>query len=202
MNTKLQAAITIIALIIPFILIAIFYDDLPDQIPMHWNINGEVDKWADKNIGIWALPGISVFMAFVMSILHKIDPKKNIELFKQTISTLRMILSVFLTLIFAVTIVETMEYDINLKLMPIVVVALILVLGNYMGKLRPNYFVGVKTPWTLESEEVWIKTHRLTGYIWVIASSIMLIVLFLNINTWFRVLFGAYMGLRAVVPIL
>src|ERR1043166_6580261 len=113
------------------------------------------------------MPLMNVGLYFLFMILPKIDPrKKNYELFESKYRVIRVILHAFFNFAFFVTIFYALGYHFNLSMLIMYgVLCLFLILGNYMGNIRPNFFMGIRTPWTLSSETVWMKTHRLTAKI-------------------------------------
>ena len=160
---------------IPFILLLIYWGDLPEQIPMHWNAAGEIDRYSESKNGILVLPCVGLGVFLLMLVLPKIDPKGNFAQFINTYWTLINILLTFFLVLFVLVLVISLGIEIDQRMiLHGSITILFLLLGNYFGKLRANYFVGIRTPWTLESEEVWKKTHRMAGVLWVVLSLAML----------------------------
>lgn len=194
--------INILIIILPFIFIAVKWNDFPDRIPMHWNIKGEIDNYGSKAFGLLALPCMNILMFLLFIFLPKIDPKKNnYLLFEDKWKVIRTVIHLFILVMFFVISFVSLGYKLPVdKIVMISVILLMLLFGNYMGNIRPNYFIGIKTPWTLANENVWRLTHRLAGKIWVIASIIMIaIVLFLPLESpW---LFFVYIAIISLVPI-
>jgi uncharacterized membrane protein len=147
--------------VLSFLGISAFYPFLPDTIPIHWNASGEIDNWGGKWNIFWlaALPLINVIL---FKLLPKIDPKKeNYEKHQKAYGWVQWIIAIvfiglgWLILSFSMGV----EFDMGVVLRLVLGIMFIL-LGNFMGQLRQNYFVGIKTPWTLADENVWRKTHR------------------------------------------
>ena len=188
-------------LTLPFVLIAFFWGQIPDTIPTHWNIDGEADDFGSKS-SLFILPIVNIAVFLLFLVIPKIDPKKT---FSQFGKTYRILVSAILGLLFLVfCVVLLMALGIvndSTNLILYLVIGLFLIIGNYLGKVRPNYFLGIRTPWTLENEEVWVKTHRLGGKLWVIASIVMLLASFIAVGRAFAILFGIYTVIIAVVPI-
>lgn len=164
--------------------------DLPDRIPSHWNVKGEVDGWSSRAFGVWFLPLLNLSLYPLMILLPLIDPKKrNYILFNRAYRVIRIILHLFFALIYLATLLYSLGYHINIGLMVKFSVGLIFAgLGNYMAKIKHNYFVGIKTPWTLASEEVWKKTHRFAAPLWVSAGILGMILSFIN-TVWASYMF-------------
>ena len=150
--------------ILPVAYLLVNWNILPDQMPIHFELNGEPNDYGSKSVFI-ILP-LGVY--FLMLILPYIDPRKsNYEVFSSTYLKLRVILGLFFGIIDSLIIYNQLHGIGKLGLfVPISVFILIAILGNYMGTIRPNYFVGIKVPWTLNSDEVWIRTHKLAGRLW------------------------------------
>ena len=154
----------------PFIAVALLWDKLPDQVPIHWNARGQVNNYAGKAFGTLLMPAGNVGLAALLGLLALLDPKikrsgpeARSNSFR-VIKTLRLIITSFNACVAFALIAFALHYRFDMNRFIYICVGLLLVLvGNFMGKLRPNYFAGIRTPWTLESPTVWLKTHRLGG---------------------------------------
>ena len=190
--------------LLPVLVTVFVFGRLPEQIPMHWNIHGEINAWYPKFPGAFMIPGIGIVITIMATILPKIDPKKeNYERFKPQYYIIRLILVVFFAILQMVIIFISMgatfiKVDTIVKLM---VGILIIVLGNLMPKFKQNYFVGIKTPWTLANEVVWAKTHRHGGFVWFIIGLIMSVLAFLP-GTGSAVVYFALILIASMEPIL
>ena len=153
----------LLILVIPFIVGVFLYPHMPEQIPIHWNVHGEADNYGPKLFGIFGLPLLNVGMYILFIVLPKIDPKRNDYMkFSNAYLAIRYALHLFFALLFALTIAATFGYQIQIgKWITAAAAIMFIVIGFSIGKVRHNYFVGFKYPWTLASEEVWIRTHRL-----------------------------------------
>lgn len=159
----------LVILLLPFIASAILWNDLPDQVPVHFNIHGEADDYGPKWMNAIMLPVIGIAVYFLLIFLPAIDPKKRIESTQKPIAAIRIITSVFFVSIYGIVMAITLGYQIDMGNYIFIVVGLLfMVLGNYMNSVKPNYFIGIRTPWTLENPEVWKKTHRLGSKLWII----------------------------------
>lgn len=194
---KLMVITTIICLM-PIILSLVMYDKLPEQMPIHWDVNGNPDGYGSKAFATIGLPfmmaGLNLFTHFGLNS----DPKKaNASAVIKLIGKLTI---PFLTVaLVPITLFAGMGYDIPIeKIVPAFVGLLFIVIGNYLPKSKQNYTVGIKIPWTLNNETNWNKTHRLAGYLWILGGLMMFINSFLRIY-WFPV-FIIIMFLLVVVP--
>ena len=145
------------------------YDQLPEPTPRHRNMQGQVDGYWTKMGAVLSIPLIVVAMIVLFRFLLKIDPKKaNYEKFKNTWEIIQFVIIGFMTYVHFVSLFMILnpEYSIN-SFMLFGLGAMFVLMGNYMGKIKHNFFVGIKTPWTIADETVWNKTHRLSGWLWV-----------------------------------
>ncbi|MBA2877859.1 putative membrane protein [Anoxybacillus kamchatkensis] len=153
---------------------------LPDEVAIHWNVAGEADSFINKWWGALLFPIFLTGIVALVVFLPKVDPRKeNYEKFEKVY---RIFLHVFVLFLFSMYVV-TLAYNIGIPVqvdvvVPIGVGMLFIVLGNYMPKIKPNYFFGIRTPWTLENEEVWQKTHRVGGKVFVIMGIFIMLTIF------------------------
>ncbi|GAB4134012.1 MAG: SdpI family protein [Bacteroidia bacterium] len=169
-----------LVMLVPVIFTAIFWDKFPAKIPMHFNAAGEVDNWGGKG-ALFIGPGVSFALYFMLLFIPNLDPKKaNYENFRKGYYVVRVAFHIFMTGLSLFIIAYSLGMAVKAeRFVPAAVCLLFMVIGNQMGNFRHNYFVGIRTPWTLENEEVWKKTHRVSGRVWVISSLIMLLLVFL-----------------------
>ena len=154
--------------LIPFAYLAYIWPSLPQKVPMHWNASGEIDRWGDKSETI-LLPVLMTGIVYLLFlIIPKIDPKGKLENMGNKLNLFRLILTGFMSILclYILYSIKTVNGDPRM-LFPILGL-LFAFLGNYMKTMKPNYFIGFRTPWTLENEEVWKKTHKFGGLLWFI----------------------------------
>lgn len=146
------------------------YPTLPDKVPSHWNLDGEIDDWSSPIWGAFGIPLMNLGLYLLFFIMPKIDPNKERYVqFTGAYNAFRYVFHLFMMGLYVTVILAANNQPVKVdQLVPMGVAVLLVVMGNYMGKVRKNYFFGIKTPWTLASEEVWQKTHRMTGPLWVI----------------------------------
>ncbi len=162
-------AFNLILMAAMFILSAVIWPSAPDRIPVHWDITGQVDRFGGKFEGLFLLPLMTVGIYLMLLFLPRLDPKRaNYEKFAGVYRIIRTLLVVFMAGLHGVIIASVQGAGIDVSMAVMVMVGLMLaVLGNYFGKLKPTWFVGIRTPWTLTSELSWVKTHRLGGKFFV-----------------------------------
>ena len=158
----------------PLLYALYLWNALPEKLPIHWNYKGEIDGYSSKLIGALFFPGLNVVLYFILAFIPKLDPKKaNYALFTGPYFAIRLAITAFLVMVNIIILRAGMGDQIEVgKYIPAGVFLLFAVLGNYITNVRPNYFVGIRTPWTLNNEEVWRKTHYLGGRIWFFAGII------------------------------
>lgn len=154
-----------------------FYYNFPEQVATHWNIAGEPDNWSSKLSGAFVFPLIVLGMYLLFFILPYLDPRKNrYDQFRKIYHFFKGIMIFFMVFIFALMGFSNLDYNINIELwMPITIGVLFMLIGNYMGKIKPNWFLGIKTPWTLSNEEVWNRTHRFSGRMFILSGFLMIL---------------------------
>ncbi len=167
----------LIILLIPFIVSAMLWDDLPEEVPTHFNLKGEADDYGPKWVTAIMLPSIGIVVYFLLLFLPSIDPKKRIESTQKPITAIRIFISLFFAGIYGIVVAITLGYAADISTYIFIAVGLLfMVIGNYMNSVKPNYFIGIRTPWTLENPEVWKKTHRLASKIWMTGGLLFIIV--------------------------
>ncbi|MBD80819.1 MAG: hypothetical protein CL840_18025 [Crocinitomicaceae bacterium] len=194
-----KEVLNLIILIAPMVYLALVYDRLPVKLPIHWNLQGEVDGYGPKYL--MALINIGVYV--LLLILPKIDPrKKNYDIFSTTYSKLRLMFVLFFSAITCVIITDSLGFDINMdRVIYIGVILLLMAFGNYMGTIKPNWFIGIRVPWTIESESVWKKTHRLAGRIWFWLGFVLLILSFFLSKPMLSQALLVAVAIMVIVPI-
>ena len=172
--------ITSLSCMLPSIYGVIVWDKLPDKVPTHWNMEGVVDGYSSKAFAVFGLPLIIVALNTIVNIALGTDPKKENHADKLKFLGLWIapITSIFTCTACILTGLGK-EYDM-LTIVSLFCAVLFLVIGNYMPKCKQNYTIGIKLPWTLNSEENWNKTHRFAGFLWSVLSIILIILILLG----------------------
>ncbi|MFE7081109.1 SdpI family protein [Priestia megaterium] len=154
---------------------------LPATMPIHWGGNGEADGFATKINAMILTVGIMALIYFIIAFVPRIDPRK--ENYKYFSKTYNILLNAVLLLFFFVnmsTILQGLGYNVPMSyIAPIMAGLVFIIIGNYLQRVRSNYFMGIRTPWTLSNETVWKKTHRLSGKLFFIGGLLILISAFL-----------------------
>lgn len=178
-NSKLRIISYVLA-ICNLGLAAVLYPALPDQIPMNWGTDGTV-SYNDK-VQLFMLCGMAVLVAVMLDILPHIDPrKKNYQKFGSYYDGFCIFMQAFLLAMTGIVLTESFRPGtISVPVVVMIVVGILfLFLGNMMPKVKSNFYMGIKTPWALSSDEVWRKTHRLGGKCFFLSGLIMIVSAFL-----------------------
>jgi uncharacterized membrane protein len=159
-----------------FALVALLYGRMPQVVPTHWNVHGVADGFMPKPLGPFVLPLLAAGTLALLIVLRVASPKGwSVERFARTYGVLTAVISGFLLVLTALTSAAAIGLPVDVALVTCLATGVLLVvLGNYMGKLRRNFFIGIRTPWTLANPEVGYRTHRLGGKLFVAAGVITL----------------------------
>jgi len=203
MKLTLKKELPLIGIVLaPFVYLAIIWNTLPEKVPTHWNYKGEADKWGDKYSLIALLFLLPVLTYILMLVIPKIDPKKKIQLMGGKYYQLKFILVLFMsTLAFIILHLTVNQSTSSPNLIYIPIGVLFIALGNYFKVVQPNYFIGIKTPWTLENTEVWKSTHTLAGKLWIVGGLIIVLCSLTIANSVFIYVFGGVVAIISLVPI-
>ncbi len=155
---------------------ALFWSSSPAQFPVHWNAYGAVDRYGGRFEGVLMLPLAALGTYFLLVLLPLVDPgRANYDQFAHAYAALRLALILFLGVTWAAMQAVARGYQIGMAELPnLAVGAILLVTGNLLAKVRPNWFIGIRTPWTLSSKTAWDRTHRLGGWLFVVAGILVL----------------------------
>ena len=192
---KRTLIITSLVLLIPVIVGLLLWNRLPDPMPSHWNIHGEVDGWSSKAFTVFGLPALMLALQWVCVLASMADPKyknynpKMIKLMFWICPAIGLVLSFMVY-------PAALGYSVPIEtIMPLLVGALFIVVGNWLPKCQQTYTMGIKLPWTFASEENWNATHRFGGKVWFFGGIATMLTAFLG-NFWIM------MGILAVMVIL
>lgn len=177
MDSKKRSEILIFLIVLASFGVGIyFYPQMPVVMASHWNIQGQVDGYLPKFWALFLLPFILLITIFLFLTIPKIDPlRKNILKFEKYYQGFIILIVIFLFYLYLLTIVwnRGFKFDfISAIILPFAI--LFYFTGVLLEKAKRNYFIGIKTPWTLASDEVWNKTHRLGGKLFKISAFITL----------------------------
>jgi uncharacterized membrane protein len=187
---KKSKTIILGVIILSFIIGAYFYPQMPDRMASHWNVQGEVDSYMSKFWGLFLMPIVSIGLLLLFILIPKIDPlKENIEKFRKYFDDFMVLMIVFLFYIYVLTLAWNigLRFDMGQAIIPAMGL-LFYYVGTLLVNTKRNWFIGIKTPWTLSSDKVWEETHRVGGKLFKLAGIITILGLFfLKWLLWFVV---------------
>ena len=172
------------------------YPYLPDSMPSHWNAKGEVDKHMDKLWGTFLFPFIAVFIVILFKYLPRIDPlKKNYKDFEREYKLMINVITFyfFYVMLLVVSFGLGYEFSMNFAMIPGMAV-LFYTIGIIMEKAKRNWFVGIRTPWTMSSDKVWKKTHIKAAIVFKASALVMLLGFFFEKQIVFFILIPTLLG--------
>lgn len=205
MNIFLRRIIWLIMLV-PAVYLTVIWKQIPQTVPMHFDIKGNVDKYGTKQnllVLILSLTALNVIMYLIVSNIYKIDPRKNAAQNKDRLKRIAFGVSVYLSAIWMMLIYEIAHNDVSMT-MKFVFVAmglLFALLGNNMYNIKPNYFAGLRLPWTLENEDNWRKTHHLAGRLWFFGGLIFAVITFFISNALIGYIGVSMLTILILIPI-
>ena len=199
-NLKKELPFIIIALI-PFVYLAYIYNDLPKILPMHYDIHGNVDRYGKKSELILLTSILSGIGYFIFLLIPRMDPNIDIEKLATKYTAIRFVIAGFITVILLFILQGSTSDTINLKLFFAIFGLFFAFLGNYFKTIKPNYFIGIRTPWTLENETVWKKTHLISGNIWFVGGILIAFSYFLP-NDINKIVVFSLFGIIILFPII
>ena len=187
--------ITSIVILLPIVAGLILWNQLPEQMPNHWNAAGEIDGWSSKPFSVFGMPLILLAFHWLCVIATGTDPKKTNHSDK-IIHLVLWILPLLSAVLNAVTYAAALGKEVPMEtVMPAFMGLLFAIIGNYLPKCKQSYTIGIKIPWTLNSEENWNKTHRLAGRLWTVCG---IVIMFAGFFGGFAMLMGITLVMVAV----
>jgi uncharacterized membrane protein len=186
-----------------FLASAVVYPRLPETIPTHWDMAGRANGWGNRIWAAWLLPLFLLGMWVIVRILPRIDPRgTNYAKFGGAFEAIIDSIMLFMLALHIVALRASLGYPVQMqRVVPIGIGALLVVIGNLLPRARPNWFVGIRTPWTLSSDRVWEKTHRFGGRLFVAGGLLILITALFWAQWASPVLFGVMVLIAASVMI-
>ncbi len=191
-----------LVILLPFIYLGYLWPQLPDKVPLHWNINGEINRYGNK-AELIIIPILLPLLTYVIFLLvPKIDPKNKLNKMGNKLQSLKVLLTIFMSALALFILYSVKNQSLanpNYTILGIGV--LFIILGNYFKTIQPNYFIGIKTPWTLENETIWKETHRMAGKLWFVGGLIVVVASLVLDNKLNLTVFLIVTGIITVVPI-
>lgn len=194
MDMRKSELIIVGIIILSFAISIYYYPQMPEKVASHWNAQGQVNGYMSKFWGLFLMPVISVGLLLLFILIPRIDPlKSNIQEFRKYYDGFIVLIMVFLFYLHLLTIFWNLGHTFNMItfLSPAFAI-LFYYSGVLIENARRNWFIGIRTPWTLSSDKVWVKTHKIGGKLFKIAGILAL----------FAIFFESYAILVIVVPMI
>jgi len=195
MNIRKSGIIIFGIILLSFIISIYFYPQMPERIASHWNAQGQVDGYMSRFWGLFLMPFVLVGLALLFTAIPRIDPlKTNIEKFRKYYDGFTILFFIFMLSIHF----QIIFWNLGIKISPNIIVPIgIGLLFFYTGVLcdnaKRNWSIGIRTPWTLSSERVWDKTHKIGGRLFKIAGVIAFIGIFFERYAIFFILVPVFL---------
>lgn len=193
-------------MLVPAAYLALLWKQIPQTVPMHFDLKGKVDNYGTKHdllVLVLSLTLVNAIVYLIIANIYKIDPRKNAAQNKDRMRRMAFGTSIYFSAIWIMLIYEIAHNDVSMT-MKFVFVAmglLFALLGNNMYNIKPNYFAGLRLPWTLENEDNWRKTHHLAGRLWFFGGLIFALTAFFISNALIGYIGGALLAILILVPL-
>ena len=202
-NNKKELILSSVLILLPSLIGVLLWDRLPQQMPVHWGIDGTVDGWGSRGFVVFGMPVLLLALHWLCvfgTMMDKKNQGQNEKIFKVVL----WITPVVMLFVSGITYLSVLSEDhINTVKLTLLFMGIVFVIvGNYLPKCRQNYTIGIKVKWTLENEENWNVTHRVAGRVWVAGGMLLLLCAFLPVMAGVPVVLFGVMILLGVYPIL
>ncbi len=192
--------------LIPIAYLLFIMPSLPASIAMHYGINGKADRYGDKSDFLFfqvLMQGVVLLAYLLLKFLPAIDPKRQVKYGESTFQKLGLGLVLFLSALNITIIFGALHHGFNAGKVILPIAGLLLAfIGNIMNSIKPNYFAGIRTPWTLESEDTWRATHRLAGKIWFVGGILLTMLMLLISPMAAKTVFTSIIAVMVLVPVI
>jgi uncharacterized membrane protein len=175
MSTKLTTTLVLLMILIATAAGLLLWNQLPDQMASHWNVNDEVDGYMPKVWGVFLMPLVTLGMFGLFLLIPNIDPlKANIAQFREAFNLFIALIVAFMLYVHGLTLAWSLGYTgfrLSTMLLPAMGLLFIFI-GFMLRRAKRNFFIGIRTPWTLSSDTVWEKTHRLGAILFMASGAL------------------------------
>lgn len=195
-KNKLQIIITSIATVLPVVIGLILWDQMPEQVAIHWGLNGEPDSYGHKAVAVFVLPVVLLAVHLICVFASRLDPKHkdmNPKLFSLVLWICPAISIIMNTMVYLISIGKEVKF---VMIIILFMGLMFVVIGNYLPKCTHSYTMGIKLPWTLADEDNWNKTHRFSGPLWVIGGIVIIVTAIFESP----VIFFSVVALMMIIP--
>ena len=183
--------ISLVIIILSYLIGFALAPSLPEDIPSHWNLQGNVDGYMSKDIGLHFLPVFTLVIMALMVILPRYDPETDrYASFQPAYDGLILLVVIFLTVLYQVSLLWAYGTRISMNSLMAVMFSLLFIgIGCFFRSVKKTWFVGIRTPWTLLSERVWEKTHQTGSWLFILSGILCLGGIFYPLYTYLFVLY-------------
>jgi uncharacterized membrane protein len=197
MSTRTTTIIVSILLVTATLAGILFWNRLPEPMASHWNVNDQVDGYMPKFWGVFMLPLMALGMFLLFSVIPSIDPlKANIERFREAFNLFIVLLVGFMVYIYGLTLAWNLGYNgfrMSGAMLPAIGLLFIFI-GYMLRTAKRNFFIGIRTPWTLSSDRVWDETHRIGAALFIISGVLAFVGGLFGGTTAFWLMFAPIIG--------
>lgn len=177
------------------------YTQVNDEIAVHWGVNGEADGYAPKQL-LLLFPFLIPALDYLLKLLFRLEPRKrNMQKSSAGYAVIRLVIGAILCVCTIFTCLEALypkTISINI-VAPFMVGIMIMIIGNVLPKIHSNYIIGIRNPWTLENEDIWRKTQRLSGRLWF-GGGALICILALVLPDWYHILLIIIIFVMILLP--
>ena len=174
-KNKIKLMLTSVIILLPILAGLMLWSSLPEQVPTHWNAAGEIDGWSSKAFAVFGLPLILLAFQWLCVLGTGADPQKANHP-QKIVHLVLWIIPILSNVLHTIVYMVALGQDVRVEVvMPVLVGLVLAIVGNYLPKCKQNYTIGIKIPWTLNSEENWNKTHRFAGWLWTICGLVIML---------------------------
>lgn len=202
MKSILKRELPLMAIILmPQIYLAYIWTSLPDKIPVQWGLDGEVNRYGGSlELFLITLMPLIIYLTFW--IIPKIDLKKKLHKMGGKFQNLKIWFTLMMSMFAIFFLYAAAHQSINIQNYLFVLLGfLFIIIGNYFKTIQPNYFLGIRTPWTLENETVWKETHRLAGKIWFVGGLLIILAGLIISRQNINYVMLTIIGIISIIPI-
>jgi uncharacterized membrane protein len=191
----------------PLVYLGVIWKSLPARIATHFDLQGTPDRYGNKTELLWMviiLSAMSAGLFFIMSNIYRIDPKKYAAENKDRLKRMGFVISIFMSAMCCFIIYSSAKegFELSVRYIFAGVGLLFCVIGNYMHNIKPNYFAGLRVPWTLNNEENWRKTHLLAGKMWFAGGLIIAVLCLFLPDKIALILFFVATMILVIIPVI
>ncbi|HZM25710.1 MAG TPA: SdpI family protein [Anaerolineales bacterium] len=191
MSTRTTTILVLVMIIGATLAGLLLWSRLPEQMASHWNFNDQVDGYMSKFWGVFMVPLITLGMFVLFLVIPSIDPlKANIAQFREAFNLFIVLMVVFMLYIYGLTLAWNLGYTdfkISTSILPAIGLLFIFI-GFMLRRAKRNFFIGIRTPWTLSSDQVWNKTHQLGSILFMASGALAVVGSFFGGTTAFWML--------------